>query len=865
MARRVALLCVVLPFLLSLAPPAGAATTAYRVRAYPGVGTFEGVTGDREPGSSGAFWFLQGGYDQKPAVVRMTPDGEVTTWALDSDPRTLFPFRVRRLSSTVLWALVYRQSEGASFLYRLDTATNAVQKVDVPFAATAMEVDPLSGAPVVMGAGRVARYVSSMSMFFIHDVPGFGRVASRPDASGRVFLASDDGSILAVKPSDGTLQRWSGASPTPAFSAIDVAADGTVWGLAGTAGKLVRFRPDTGERTSFPIPLSRYPADGGWVGLSATGPGVTLSSYLGPHFLAADASTLSGGVTDVLGAPETSQLTASQLPSGPFSLTATRTTSTVVPEERVVSLEEDGGKSLATVSGSPLNAHVWGRDGETLTGSRPMQWWRPLASGESFVTEAFLPVAVEVRPEHPTNNFLTEVTLTNLDASPSLTLSLKTSSAEYEVPVTLAAGATRVFPNVVQAFRDLGAPIPGGGATTAGTLRARFTNGRGAMQARVYTRFADSTVFPEGSTTGLAFGSVDPSTEPYVFRRSLNGLKNTSRYRTNLAVASLCGVEGSCPTLSLSAEFFDDATGQKVGEGDFQVPPREWRQLDAPLAGFAGATGERFSVVLTPYQAGTAAYDAYATVIDSQAQDGAFIRAASVGSASVLSVPVVTDACGATCFTSELALTNTSGRDAVADVTYTSVTGTTVTEALPLGNGQGVFWPSAVDHFRQLDPTKVPAGGDYGSVRVLFREFATGFASSRTTASNGTGLGFTGVDPYGERARRRKRIAGLVETPAYRTNLAVVHLGPTTSDAQATVKVRVSLADAAGNPVGTPLEKTLAPGQLHQWARVLSAGFGVSGSGYVATVERVEGPDAFEAYATVIDEVTQDPTFVRAE
>lgn len=865
MNRRVAILCTAFAALLPLASPAVAAGRAYRVRAYPGVGTFEGVTGEREAGPSGAFWLLEGGYDQVPTVVRMTPDGELTRWGLDPDPRTLFPFRVRRASATVVWALVYRQAEAQSFLYRLDTATNAVQKVDVPFAATAMEVDPLSGAPVVMGAGRVARYVSSMSMLFVHDVPGFGRVASRPDASGRVFLASDDGSILAIQPSDGTLQRWSAASPTPSFSAIDVAADGTVWGLAGTAGKLVRFRPGTGERTTYPIPLSRYPADGGWVGLSATGSRVTLSSYLGPHFLDVDPAALSSGVTDALGAPETTALAPTQLPTGPFSLTATKSVTTVVPEERVVYAEEDGGTFLFPVSGSPFNAHVWGRDGETLTGSRPMQWWRPLAAGEGFTTEAFLPVAVEVRPTDPTNNFLTELTLTNLDAASAVSLSLKTSSAEYEVPVTLAAGATRVFSNVVQAFRDLGAPVPGGGVTTAGTLRARFTSGRGVMQARVYTRFADSTVFPEGSTTGLAFGSVDPATEPYVFRRSLNGLKNTSRYRTNLAVANLCGVEGACPTLSVSAEFFDDATGLKVGEGDFQVPPREWRQLDAPLAGFPGAVGERFSVVLTPYQAGTAAYDAYATVIDSQAQDGAFIRAASVGSASVLSVPVVTDACGATCFTSELALTNTSGRDAVADVTYTSVTGTTVTEALPLGNGQGVFWPSAVDHFRQLDPSKVPAGGDYGSVRVLFREFATGFASSRTTASNGTGLGFTGVDPYGERARRRKRLAGLVETPAYRTNLAVVHLGPTTNDAQATVKVRLSLADASGSPVGTPLEKTLAPGQLYQWARVLSAHFGVTGPGYVATVERVEGQDAFEAYATVIDEVTQDPTFVRAE
>lgn len=862
--RRDAILCTVFALLLvSRSPSAAGAGQAYRVRAFPGVGTFEGVTGDREPGSSGAFWLLQGGYDQRPTVARLTPDGDLTSWALDTAPQTLFPMRVRRLNATVLWALVYRQQEALAFLYRLDTGTNAVQKVDVPFRATSLEIDPLSGAPVVMGAGRVARYVSSMSMFFIYDVPGFGQSASRPDGNGRVFLESDDGSILAIRPSDGTLERWPGT--TPALRSLDVAEDGTLWGLAGTTGQLVRFRPGSRERTTFPVPLSRYPADGGWVGLSATGTSVTVSSYLGPHFLSLDPSRLAGGTSTTLDAPETSTLTSSQLPSGPFLLTATRTTSTVTPEERVVYVEEDQGRYLAGVSGSPFNAHVWGRSGETLTGSRPMQWWRPLGAGETFTTEAFLPVAVEVRPTHPTNNFLTELTLTNLDASPSVTLVLKTSSAEYTAPVTLAPGATRVFSNVVQAFRDLGAPIPGGEATTAGTLLARFTNGRGTMQARVYTRFADSTVFPAGSTTGLAFGSVDPVSEPYVFRRSLNGLKNTSRYRTNVAVANLCGLEGACPTLTLSAEFFDDSTGLSVGSASLSVPPREWRQLDAPLAGFAGATGETFSVVLTPTQLGTAAYDAYATVIDGTAQDGAFIRASAVGAGSSLTVPVVTDACGATCFTSELALTNTTGGDAVADVTYTSVTGTTVSEAVTLGAGHGVFWPNAVDHFRRLDPSKVPAAGDYGSVRIGFRAFTSGFASSRTTAANGTGLGFTALDPYGARAQRKKRIAGLVESPAYRTNLAVVHLGATATDPEATVTVRLSLTDAAGNPVGTPKEKTLSPGELHQWSRVLSTWFGVTGAGYVATIERTDGLDGFEAYATVIDEVTQDPTFVRAE
>lgn len=853
-----------LPLVLSLAlsPAASGSGQAFRVRSFANLGSFEGLTGDREPGSSGAFWFAQGGYDQPPSVVRLTPEGAVTTWTLDADPRTLFPVAVRRLQGGVVWTLVYRQSEGLSFLYRLDTATNAVRRVDVPFRALRLEVDPISGAPVVAGAGKVARFVDAQSMLFTFDVPDYATAASRPDASGRLFLEAYGGAILGFTPSSGALERWSGT--TPSLRHLDVAEDGTLWAGTGIGGQLVRFRPGTSERTDFSIPLSQYPADGGWVGLEASGGWVTLSSYNGPSFLEVATAQLTGGTSVSLGPPAVSTLTPGPLPTGPDALTATRSESTVAPLERVVYAESDGGRHLYQVSGSPFNALLWAGGGEALTSGRPVQWWRPLAAGESFATEAALPVAVEVRPSDPTNNFLTEVSLTNVDADSSVSLTLKTSSAEFVLPVTLEAGRTRVFPNVVQSFRESVTGFPAGGTVVAGTLTARFTNGRGTLQARVFTRFADSTKYPAGSTTGLAFGSVDPAREPFVFRRSLNGLKNTARYRTNVAVANLCGVEGTCPTLDLAATFFDDATGERVGETVFSVPPHEWQQKDVPLTGFPNAVGETFSVLLVPFQAGTTAYDAYATVIDNDAQDGAFIRASSVGASSTLTVPVVTDRCGATCFTSEVALTNTTAAEATADATYTSVTGATVTEAVTLGSGRGLFWPNAVDHFRQLAPGSVPAG-DYGSLRIAFRNFASGFASSRTTAANGTGLGFTAVDPYGARSERRKRLYGLKETSGFRTNLAVVHLGATGLDPNATVTVKLSLTAPDGSAVGTPRTRTLSPGELFQWNRVLSTEFGVTGEGYVATVERTDGLDGFEAYATVIDETTQDPTFVRAE
>ncbi|HMM35282.1 MAG TPA: hypothetical protein PKA62_11190, partial [Thermoanaerobaculia bacterium] len=176
-------------------------------------------------------------------------------------------------------------------------------------------------------------------------------------------------------------------------------------------------------------------------------------------------------------------------------------------------------------------------------------------------------------------------------------------------------------------------------------------------------------------------------------------------------------------------------------------------------------TGETFSVVFVPFSTGATAYDAYATVVSNANQDAAFVRATPSERASNLSLPVITDAGGiGTRFTSELALTNTTGAAATAEVTFTSAkSGNVVSETLQLASGLGVLWPNAVGHFRSISPASVEAD-DYGPVRIAFRDFASGFASVRTTATNGTGLGFTAIDPFVERAKRTKRIVGLVES-----------------------------------------------------------------------------------------------------
>lgn len=837
--------------------PGLAAGKAYKVTLYAASGV-EGSTGDREAGTDGAFWFPSAVYDNptgdwKPVVHRLSPTGALSRWELDGTPRSFFPVAVRRHAGTGrVHVLVPLTREQRTLVYVLDPTAGTATRTEVPFFSRSLRLDPQDGSAWLVGSDVVARLAGGTLTTWA--IPGVVEAAGRFDASRRLWLETEGGVLSSMTP-EGARTIWGNGSSLGTLLTVD--ETGTeLWGLDGPRDRLVRFRPASGERTEFP----QVRSVSNWAGVGASGGTVLLAASYGPHVLASTTADRTDGTTTTLAATPSAAPLPATVAAPAVGVMPVRSDTTASPSVRTVYAPADGGRSLFTASGEAYRAVLWSEGGSALVGTGAVELWEPLAAGAPFVTRQVLPVAVEVRPDDPTRNFFTEVTVANLDAGRDVVLTLTTASGVYTLPVDLGAGATRVFPNVVQAFRDLGGAALPRGETVAGTLEAAFRNGAGSLSARVFTRF------PDASTTGLGFTSLDASREVRVFRKALNGLKNTPAFRTNVAVANLCGFEGDCTTLDVTANFFDDATGEQVGEAALRVPPGQWRQLDVPLKGFPGAVGETFSVLFVPFSVEATAYDAYATVISEANQDAAFVRALPADRASNLTLPVVTDAGGiGTRFTSECALTNTSGGPVVADVTFTSSkSGNTVSEALSLGTGLGVLWPNAVDHFRSISPGEV-AADDYGPVRIAFRDYGGGFASVRTTASNGTGLGFTAIDPYVERAKRTKRIVGLVQNDRFRTNLAVVHAGATGSDPAAQITVKAIVRDGSGVVVGAPLQKTLGPGQLHQWTKVLSDFLGASGEGFTVTVERTDGFEPFDAYVTVIDNASTDPVFVRAE
>ena len=93
-------------------------------------------------------------------------------------------------------------------------------------------------------------------------------------------------------------------------------------------------------------------------------------------------------------------------------------------------------------------------------------------------------------------------------------------------------------------------------------------------------------------------------------------------------------------------------------------------------------------------------------------------------------------------------------------------------------------------------------------------------------------------------------------TSAFRTNVGFVNLGTSPST------VRVRLYSAAGGQLGSALTRTLNPGEWKQISDVYAeAGTGSSNLG-MATVEVVSGDGPIWAYASVVDNTSNDPTTV---
>jgi len=214
-------------------------------------------------------------------------------------------------------------------------------------------------------------------------------------------------------------------------------------------------------------------------------------------------------------------------------------------------------------------------------------------------------------------------------------------------------------------------------------------------------------------------------------------------------------------------------------------------------------------------------------------------------------------------FRTELTLVNFSAAPLPVSLSYVAAAGFgsgSGSVNLTLGPLEQRIVPDAVALLRATLPIEADGRSVGGSLLLsapagtAAGAFAVGARTFVPASPSGTfGLFYPALSAD-ECASAVAYIHGLQETDAQRSNLALVNRG----DAGDSITLRVTLFAADGT-AGTPIEKSLAPGEWLQLGRpLLSTG---ATAGY-ARVQRVSGASRFIAYGVLNDNVTSDGSYI---
>jgi uncharacterized repeat protein (TIGR01451 family) len=332
---------------------------------------------------------------------------------------------------------------------------------------------------------------------------------------------------------------------------------------------------------------------------------------------------------------------------------------------------------------------------------------------------------------------------------------------------------------------------------------------------------------------------------------SLQQVAQSAAYRTNIGI-----VEGAGSPAAVTLTVYD-ATGKKLT--DFAVTLNAYQQVQ--LNSFLTTQGitlddGRVEVKVT---SGNGKVTAYASVIDNRTNDPLLVSGVPVGQtlASRYVLPGV-------------AALNDGGANWQSDVRiFNSGTATqTATLSLyPLDGGTPLTASTTIDpnQVRSLD----------GIVQSVFKQSNLGGALHVTTAAdsslvvtgrtyNQTATGtygqfipaVTAIDAVGV-SDRALHVLQVEDSPRYRTNFGVAEV---TGNA-ATVRIMVYLPDSKVTP---KIDIPLAAYEYRQFPIIQSMGLGNTYNARIS-VQVIDGTGKITAYGSIVDQATQDPTYVPAQ
>ncbi|HEX8254238.1 MAG TPA: hypothetical protein VF846_13930 [Thermoanaerobaculia bacterium] len=449
---------------------------------------------------------------------------------------------------------------------------------------------------------------------------------------------------------------------------------------------------------------------------------------------------------------------------------------------------------------------------------------------------------------------------------------------QYEVTFTpsgdqgLAAGRQTTFgiePGQTIALDDvLSSWFGTGGESAVGTLEIRpVTEALPATPSFAFNGLTDLVTFASSRTFSVTpngtfgqyipavpyanfIGRVSPSGLPTAL--SLQQISHSERYRTNLGI-----VEASGEPASLVVSVFGES-GQRLTEFPVQLAGGQHTQLNGFLAanGITSLDDGRVEIAVT---SPGGKVTAYASVLDNKTNDPLLVTPVTLTDtgASKWVLPGVADVAGVGQWQTDMRVFNHGTTDVDATVSFYSQNG---------GEPRVANVTIPAGQVRQFDRTLnslFGITGDAGAVHISTPGAARLIATGRTynQTSNGTYGQFISAVTPGESAGIESRPLQLLqveESSRFRSN--------------------IGFAEVTGNPVTLELsfippdtkftsvtELRLGANEFRQLGSVLRSVGLTDTFNTRVTVRVIEGTGRVTAYASVIDQLTNDPTYVPAQ
>ncbi|MDP9192467.1 MAG: hypothetical protein M3P06_12275 [Acidobacteriota bacterium] len=334
---------------------------------------------------------------------------------------------------------------------------------------------------------------------------------------------------------------------------------------------------------------------------------------------------------------------------------------------------------------------------------------------------------------------------------------------------------------------------------------------------------------------------------------SLQQIAQSDRHRTNLGI-----VEGSGNAASLLVKVFGN-DGQKLTEFPVNLAGGEHTQLNAFLTahGIGTLADGRVEISVT---GGDGKITAYASVLDNDTNDPLLVTPVTLSETGATKwvVPGVADLNnGIANWQTDMRLFNAGTTDVEAELTFHSLNGgppQTATVTIPAGQ---------VRQFDKALSSVFGKANDGGAVHIATSTASRLVATARTynQTTNGTyGQFISGVTPNEATGvgSRPLQILQVEESSRFRSNIGLAEV----TGKPVTLEVSVVPPDAK---ITVVTEVQLQANEFRQLNSLLrSVGLADTYNARVS-VRAIDGQGRVTAYASVIDMLTNDPTYVPAQ